>query len=176
MRKKLLSKKSHQEWSWVIIVSFFLLSIVNIYFGLLGLICMTMPLYHAFQGRGKIHCSHYCPRGSFLGKFLDRISFNKALPNFMRRRWFKNLLLILMVGVFSFALFHTGGNLKKISFVVARLMFSSFMVGIIIGIFSKPRAWCQICPMGHGTSLVKELKDKKEKNDKSKFKEVKNSA
>lgn len=37
-------KKSHQNWSWIIMVSFILLSILDIRFGLLGVICMTMPM------------------------------------------------------------------------------------------------------------------------------------
>lgn len=160
MRKKLLSLKSHQEWSWILIIGFFVLSIVNVYFGLLGIICMTMPLFHALKGHGKLHCSHYCPRGSFFGKFLDKISLNKALPKFMRRNWFKNILLALMLGMFTLAMIHSGGDIKKISFAIFRLMFSSFVVGFVMGIFSKPRSWCQVCPMGHGTQLVKNLKEK----------------
>lgn len=163
MKKVLLSKKSHMEWSWLLIISFFILSIVNIYFGILGMVCMTAPLYHAFKGHGKLHCSHYCPRGSVFGKYLPYISTNKPLPLWMREKWFKNLLLFTMLILFSFSMYHSGGNFKKISFGLFRLMLSSFVVGTLLGVFFKPRAWCQVCPMGHGTSMIDNLVKNKKK-------------
>lgn len=157
MKKILLKKKSHMDWAWILILSFFILSILNIYFGLLGLICMTAPLYHAFKGHGKLHCSHYCPRGSIFGKSLQRFSLNRALPEWMRTKWFKNLLLFIMLGLFSFSMYHSGRDLKKISFGIFRLMTVSFIVGALLGIFFKPRSWCQVCPMGHGTGMIENL-------------------
>ncbi|MFT5871240.1 MAG: hypothetical protein ACI8WT_000158 [Clostridium sp.] len=87
-------KKSHQNWSWIIMVSFILLSISDIRFGLFGILCMTMPMHHAIKGRGKIHCSHYCPRGSILQKFLKEISFNNALPVGIRKHGNRFIIII----------------------------------------------------------------------------------
>jgi membrane-associated HD superfamily phosphohydrolase len=153
-------KRNHQSWSWILIISFFLLSIFDSRFGILGFICMGAPIYQALRGRGKIHCSKYCPRGSFLGKFLSRISLNHTLPKFMRTKQFKHGLLILMMSMFTLALIHSGFVFEKIAFALFRLMGVSFLVGIVLGIFYKPRSWCQICPMGHGTSLISNLQKK----------------
>lgn len=160
MRKKLLKKKSHKEWAWTLIVSFFVLAIVNVYFGLLGLLCMTTPMFHALMGKGKIHCSHYCPRGSIFGKFLPEISMDRKLPDFMRTKWFKNLLLGLMLTMLTIAMIHAHGEPRKIAFALFRFMSASFIVGIIMGIFFKPRSWCQVCPMAHATGLIKNIKEK----------------
>ena len=92
MKKLYLKEKSKMSWSWILMVLFFILSFINVYFALLGLICMAAPLYHSFRGRGKINCSHYCPRGSLLGKFFPYISFNNNLPKWMRTNTFKNFL------------------------------------------------------------------------------------
>lgn len=146
--------KSHQKWSWILIVIFFALSILNIYFGFLGILCMTIPIYHALRGRGKVHCSHYCPRGSFLGKFLEKISLQKKLPDSLRTSKFKNIVLIFMISMFTLSLILSNGEMEKIAMSIIRLMFASFVLGIILGIFYKPRAWCQICPMGHATSII----------------------
>lgn len=164
MKKELLKRKVHTQWTWVLILLFFALSILNVYFGLLGLICMTFPMYHALRGRGKIHCSHYCPRGAILGKFLPNFTFNNTLPIFMRKKSFKSLLLLVMMLMFTFAIYEAGGALEKIAFAITRLMFSSFIVGIILGVFFKPRAWCQVCPMGTGTGYIRDLMDKSNKN------------
>ncbi len=145
--------KSHQQWSWTIIVSFFVLGIADIRFGIFGAVCMTAPIYHALRGRGKIHCSKYCPRGSFLGK-LSPVSFQNTLPRFMRTKAFKHFMLILMLSVFGFALYHTQLEFARVAKALFRFMGMSFIVGTLMGVFFKPRSWCQICPMGHGTDLI----------------------
>lgn len=150
-------KKSHQSWSWILMVSFFILSIVNIYFALLGFLCMTMPIYHAIKGRGKIHCSHYCPRGSFLGKFLSNLSFKRDLPSFMKTKLFKNILLLMMIMMLAVSIVMANGDIKLIGFSIFRFMLASSIVGIIMGIIFKPRSWCQVCPMGHGTGMISEI-------------------
>ncbi|EYE87779.1 4Fe-4S ferredoxin [Fervidicella metallireducens AeB] len=156
-----MSKKSHQGWSWIILVTFIIVSFYNHIFGLFGIVCMTAPIYHALRGRGKIHCSKYCPRGSLLGKFLKYISLNRPLPNALRSKTAKNILLTLMATMLTFAMIHSGGNINKIAFSLFRFMTLSLIVGIIIGIIYKPRSWCQVCPMGHACDLIdKQIKGK----------------
>ncbi|MCT4545105.1 MAG: 4Fe-4S ferredoxin [Vallitalea sp.] len=153
--------KSHQSWSWILIILFFSLSIVNIKFGILGIICFSLPVYHALRGRGKIHCSKYCPRGSFLGKFLSEITLNNPLPKFMKTKQFKTFILLLMLTMFSIAMIKSNFQLTYVAFSLFRLMGVSFIVGIILGVFYKPRSWCQICPMGYGTGLITKYKNNK---------------
>ena len=150
-------KKSHMNWSWILIVLFFVLSIVNVYFGLLGLICMTMPIYHALRKRGKVHCAKYCPRGSFLGKFLSKISLHNNLPKWMTTKLFKNSLLGVMLLMLSISMIHSRGSIPIIAFSLFRFMGVSFIVGILLGIFFKPRSWCSVCPMGNMTHKISKI-------------------
>ncbi|TCK93270.1 hypothetical protein EDC19_1461 [Natranaerovirga hydrolytica] len=163
--------RNHQGWSWILIIAFFVLSIFDFRFGILGLLCMAAPLYHALRGRGKLHCSKYCPRGSFLGRFMQYVSLNHTLPKFMRTRKFKHLLLIYMISMFTFSIIYTGIHtefaFRELSFVVFRFMGVSFIVGILFGIFFKPRSWCQVCPMGHGTALISQLQKNSSKAKKA---------
>ncbi|QZY54342.1 4Fe-4S ferredoxin [Crassaminicella profunda] len=157
-------KKSHQSWSWILMVLFITLSIIDIRFGLLGFVCIGAPIYHALRGEGKIHCSKYCPRGSILGKFLQSISLSNQLPKAFRGRKAKNILLTMMMIMFSISLYHAFSQpniVNAIAFAVFRLMMVSFILGIVMGVIFKPRSWCQVCPMGHGTALIKEAQDKK---------------
>lgn len=158
------TKKSHQSWSWILMVLFITLSIVDIRFGLLGFVCMGAPIYHALRGHGKIHCSKYCPRGSILAKFLQNISFENNLPKSFRGKRAKNTLLTLMMVMFSVSLyhaFHQPNIIKAVAFGVFRLMMVSLALGVMMGVIFKPRSWCQVCPMGHATGLIKKSKDKK---------------
>ncbi|ERJ11837.1 4Fe-4S binding protein [Haloplasma contractile] len=158
--------KSHMKWSWVIIVSFFVLSIYNIWFGLFGFVCMLTPMVHALRGKGKLHCAKHCPRGSFLGKWLPYMSLNKRLPKFMTKKPFKHGVLIFMILMLSFSLYHSGFEPKKVAMSLFRFMGASFIVGILLGVIYKPRSWCAICPMGHATGLIdKGLKNQKKKKN-----------
>ncbi len=159
----MLNKKSYMQWSWILMITFFIAGIYNYYFGLLGIVCMILPIYHAFKGDGRIHCSHYCPRGSLFGRFLGKISINRPLPGFFRSSIFKNGLLVLMMTMFTLAIIHAHGDPEKIGFAVLRFMVVSSLIGAAMGIFFKPRSWCQVCPMGHATGIIKDLKETKVK-------------
>jgi hypothetical protein len=57
--------------------------------------------------------------------------------------------------MFSISLVRAGFNVERIAFAVFRMMMASLAVGVIMGVVFKPRSWCQVCPMGHATSLLK---------------------
>lgn len=149
-----MRKKSYQKWSWIFMILFIGLSIIDIRFGMLGFICMTVPIYHALKGRGKIHCSHYCPRGSLLGNFLKNISLQNNLPKWVKIKTAKKVLLTWMMVMFTVSLINAGPNINRIALAIFRLMTSSLALGVIMGIIFKPRTWCQVCPMGYGTELI----------------------
>ncbi len=149
--------KSHQDWTWSLMIVFIILSIVDYRFGILGIVCMGAPMFHALRGAGKIHCSHYCPRGSLLGKFLKNISLGNDLPKWARSKKAKNILLIFMMTMFLLSMYRAnslGFNMLKTGFALFRFMMASLIVGIAMGIIFKPRTWCQVCPMGYGTALI----------------------
>lgn len=154
-------RKSHQAWSWIFMIIFILLSIIDFRFGILGIICMTTPMILAVKGAGKAHCSFYCPRGSLLGKFLKNISLQHNLPKWAKSNRVKNGLLLMMISMLVVGMFHAnheGFSLMKTGFTLFRFMTASLLVGIIMGVIFKPRTWCQVCPMGHGTALIDKVK------------------
>lgn len=156
------SPKSYIKKTWPIIIAFFSLTLIDPLFGWAGLICMAFPLILALTGRGKRHCSHYCPRGSFLGKFLPQISLDLHFPRWMDSKIFKTAILIWMFGIFGISLFFAGTDLTRIAQAITRIMFGSFIIGIIIGLLFKPRSWCKICPMGTASGLIsKAVADRK---------------
>ncbi len=147
-------KKTHMSWAWSIMIAFLTLGIFDFRFGILGFACMGAPMYHALRGRGKIHCQKYCPRGSLLGRFLEKISMQNSLPKFMMKKNFKYGLLLTMIAVFSISMYHAGFDFYRIAFSMFRFMTMSLFIGILMGVLFKPRSWCVVCPMGTGTSLI----------------------
>lgn len=152
--------KIPRKFHWVLIVMFFALSIVNTWFGLLGIICMGSPIAHAVKGNGRKHCTKYCPRGSFLATFMKRISFDNSLPAFMKKKSFRHILLGLMVVMLTLGISHAWGDAYRIAFTLFRFMGVSFLFGIFLGIVFKPKSWCTICPMGHASTLITEVRRK----------------
>ena len=166
MNNKLKNSKKIKDFRWIIILSFFTLSIVNIWFGLLGFLCMASPFYHALRGRGgRYHCKHHCPRGSFFSNLLSRISLGNTMPRFMATKGFRNGLLAFMIIMFTLGMSHTGGDPRKIAFVMFRFMGASFIVGILLGFFYKGKSWCAVCPMSHGATMIDNLIKTKDKDD-----------
>lgn len=149
------------SWSWVFIVAFFSLGIIDIRFGILGLLCMSIPIYLALRGGGKVHCSKYCPRGSMLGNFLGRISLNNSLPKYINNKKVKNIMLAWMILMFSISLFMANGDFTKTAQAIFRMMAMSTTVGIVMGVIFKPRSWCVICPMGYATGLIEKSQSEK---------------
>ncbi|AKL94107.1 hypothetical protein CACET_c05970 [Clostridium aceticum] len=156
-------KKSIMAWSWIFMVLFFTLSIIDIRFGILGLLCMGTPIYLAVGGGGKVHCAKYCPRGSMLGVFIDKISFKRNLPSSFKTKTVKNIMLVWMIGMFTISLIMAGGDFTKTAFAIVRMMTVSTVVGIMMGILFQPRSWCVVCPMGYATGLIQESQKKHKK-------------
>jgi len=154
-------------WSWVFMVLFFTLSIVDIRFGILGLLCMLTPLYLAIRGGGRVHCSKYCPRGSMFSVFLEKISFKNNLPKKLSSRLVKNVMLLWMIGMFTISLIMAGGDLTRTAFAILRMMAISTLVGTIMGVIFKPRSWCVICPMGYSTGMIEAYQKKKSRQPNS---------
>lgn len=154
-------KKSIMSWSWVFMVLFFTLSIVDIRFGILGLLCMLTPVYLAVRGGGRVHCAKYCPRGSMFSVFLDKISFKNNLPKKLSTKLVKNLMLAWMIGMFTISLIIAGGDFTKTAMAILRMMVMSTLVGIIMGVIFKPRSWCVVCPMGYSTGMIESYQKRK---------------
>lgn len=144
--------------SWSFFIIFFILSIFDVKFALLGLICMVLPLYQSFRGRGKVHCTGYCPRGSFLHNFFSKLSMRKTAPAFVRTSLFKNMVLLFMMGFFTVSIYFAGGDYVKSAMVVLRMVIVSTVVASLMGLIFKPRTWCTVCPMGHLSGAIARYK------------------
>ncbi|TDT71951.1 4Fe-4S binding protein [Hypnocyclicus thermotrophus] len=146
-------KELYLKWNWLLMILFLLLAIINPLFGLAALFCMVPAIYVSIKEKKKTFCGFYCPRGNFLTKLLQKISLNKKAPKFFQSSKFKSLFFALMFAFFIYSLNKTEGDLFKIGFVFFRFILTSTIIGSILGIFFKPRTWCQICPFGYMTEL-----------------------
>jgi ferredoxin-type protein NapH len=106
-------------------------------------ILLTMSYF-----RGRYWCAHFCPRGAFLDIVVSKISFKKTAPKVMARQWFRWLVLILLVSFLIWRIIQTGGNLLAIGAVFVSMCIITTIIALILGITTRHRGWCSICPMG----------------------------
>lgn len=107
---------------------------------------LSMLILSIFKAR--YWCWNFCPRGSFLDLGLSKISRNKAIPRVFIKPWFRWTLFVLIMSSFTFQIIRTGGSIGAIGLIFVIMCAVSTIIAIILGIATKHRAWCMICPMG----------------------------
>lgn len=97
---------------------------------------------------GRYWCWNLCPRGAFLDIVLSKFSVNKPMPRYFVKQWFRWLIFALFIGFIVFRILHTGENIIAIGAVFVGMCVLTTVISIILGIITKHRGWCAICPMG----------------------------
>ena len=54
--------KKWYEYLWIVSITYLILGIFNILFGLIGIICFITPLFIAIFQHDKAYCNKYCGR------------------------------------------------------------------------------------------------------------------
>ena len=98
--------------------------------------------------KGRYWCWNFCPRGAFLDIVLSKVSLNKPLPKSFVKQWFRWLIFILFMSFIILRIIHTGGNLIAIGSVFVVMCIFTTIISIVLGVLTKHRGWCMICPMG----------------------------
>ena len=119
----------------------------NPYIGYLVVAMMAFFLVLSFF-KARYWCWNLCPRGAFLDIMLSKFSRNKSVPKVITRQWFRLTVLILLMGFVAFRIVRTGGNPVLIGAVFVTMCLVTTVISIILGLTTKHRAWCMMCPMG----------------------------
>jgi len=119
----------------------------NPWLGYLVVGMMAFFLILAFF-RGRYWCWNLCPRGAFLDIVVSKFSFNRPLPKIFVKQWFRWSVLALLMIFLIFRIVRTGGNLIMIGSVFVGMCLLTTIISLILGVLTKHRGWCAICPMG----------------------------
>lgn len=154
----MLMKKSQLIMVWflplIIIGGFFYPILGYLVLGAM-LFMLTLSIF-----KTRYWCWNLCPRGSFLDLGLSKISRNKPIPMMFTREWFRWIVFALVMTFLVFRLSRTGGVIIAIGFVFVIMCLLSTIIAIILGITTKHRAWCMICPMGLMQEKIGRIKNK----------------
>lgn len=113
---------------------------------LVGAMMATLLILSLFKGR--YWCWHLCPRGAFLDILLSKVSRNKSIPKIFTKSWFRWSIFALFMSFLVFRVVSTGGNLIAIGAVFVSMCIITTTIAIILGVSTRHRSWCMICPMG----------------------------
>lgn len=87
--------KKKSKYLFIITLVFFSLGFFNIIFGVLGLLCMIIPIVLLLKDRKKTWCQSYCPRASLFTVLLqDRSLTGKVAPKWLTRGKTKWVVLV----------------------------------------------------------------------------------
>lgn len=98
--------------------------------------------------KGRYWCWNLCPRGAFLDILLSRISRNRPIPGIFTKYWFRWSIFAAFLGFLILRIIRTGGNITAIGGVFVLMCIITTIVSIALGVSTKHRSWCMICPMG----------------------------
>ncbi|MFA5093531.1 MAG: 4Fe-4S binding protein [Candidatus Omnitrophota bacterium] len=131
-------------------------------FGFFVLVMMVVLLILALF-KGRYWCWNLCPRGAFLDIVMSKLSLNKSIPKIFIKQWFRWLILALFMIFIAVRIIHTGGNLIAIGSVFVTMCILTTIIAIVLGVLTKHRGWCMICPMGTLQEKIGKIKNSKPK-------------
>jgi polyferredoxin len=128
-----------------------LILIGGLFFPLLGYIVVGMMAFFLMLAifKGRFWCWNLCPRGAFLDIVVSKISANKPVPRLFTKEWFRWLIFVLFLLIISLRIISAGGNLFAIGAVFVSACIITTVIALALGVTTKHRSWCVICPMGN---------------------------
>ncbi len=128
--------------------------------GYLLLSFVTFFLISSFF-RGRYWCWNLCPRGAFLDIILSKFSLKRPIPRIFAKEWFRWLVLILLFSFMIFRIIKSWGNWIAIGSIFVSMCIITTIISIILGVGTRHRAWCAICPMGNLQEKIGKLNSNK---------------
>lgn len=127
-----------------------LIAIGGLFYPLLGYLVIGMMAFFLILAffANRYWCWNLCPRGAFLDIVISKLSANRPLPKIFVMHWFRRLVFILFMGFVVYRVIGAGGNLLMIGAVFVSMCIITTVISIILGVLTKHRGWCAICPMG----------------------------
>ncbi|GAA0086456.1 4Fe-4S binding protein [Clostridium sp. CTA-7] len=154
-------KNLYKKYSYLIFLFFVIESLFDMRLAIVAIICMLAPIILALAGKGRYWCGNYCPRGNFYDNVLSKITPKKKVPKFFKSTGFRIFMIFFIMANFGLGLYKNWGNLYGIGFVFYRIIVITTIVGIVLGLFTNSRVWCNFCPMGSLSYFIAKFKGRK---------------
>ena len=149
-----------KKYSFILLIGFVFLGLIDLKFALAAVVCMIAPVVVSIF-KGRFWCGNLCPRGNFYDNIVSKFSNKKNPPKFLKSYYFRAVVLIIMMTMFTLGIKENWGNPYGIGMVFYRIIVVTTIIGIILSLFYNHRTWCNFCPMGTLASIVSKLRKNK---------------
>nr|WP_123609996.1 4Fe-4S binding protein [Mobilisporobacter senegalensis] len=139
---------------------FLISGLLDLRIGVMAIICMVAPILVSFF-KGRYWCGNLCPRGNFYDNIVSKFSNTKKVPNILKSKLFRVMVIIIMMIIFGAGIKANWGNLYGIGMVFYRMIVLTTIIGVGLSFFYNQRTWCHFCPMGTMASYVARLRKSK---------------
>lgn len=143
-----------------------LVVIGGLFYPLLGylVVAMMAVLLTLSAFKGRYWCWHLCPRGAFLDILLSKASLQKPLPANFSKPGFRWAIFYFFVAFLIFRIVRAGGNLIAIGTVFVGMCLLTTIIAVILGVMTRHRGWCAICPMGTLQDKISNISNQRKKH------------
>lgn len=97
---------------------------------------------------GRYACGNLCPRGGFFDRMIAPLSRKSRIPDSFRSMKFRWIVFAALMGFMTFQISRNPTSWEHWGHVFWIMCAVTTLVGVVLGIFINPRAWCSFCPMG----------------------------
>lgn len=104
--------------------------------------------------RGRYFCGNFCPRGSFFDTWLARAGGRRKFPEFLRSLKFRPWVSLALFGFMAVRVSQAPGDWQHWGRVFWEMCMITTIIGVVLGLICRPRAWCALCPVGTLQQLI----------------------
>ncbi len=151
-------KKSQLVMIWFLPI----IVIGGLFYPLLGYLVVAMMAFFLTLSvfKSRYWCWHLCPRGAFLDIAISPLSPRRSVPRVFARSWFRWLVFGILMGFVIYRISRTGGSFLAVGAVFVSMCLITTVISIILGVATRQRGWCAICPMGTLQERIGRIKKK----------------
>jgi ferredoxin-type protein NapH len=152
--------KLWKKYSFTLLIAFVLLGVIDLRFAVIAIVCMIAPVIVSIF-KGRFWCGNLCPRGNFYDNVVSKFSNKRVPPKFFKSYYFRAVVLIFMMTMFTSGIKQNLGNLYGIGMVFYRIIVITTIIGIALSLIYNHRTWCNFCPIGTMASAISKLRKNK---------------
>lgn len=149
-----------KKYSFFMLIGFVVLGLFDLKFAAAAAVCMIAPVVVSIF-KGRYWCGNLCPRGSFYDNLVSKFSNKRKVPKFLKSYYFRVVVIIVMMSMFTLGIKQNWGNLYGIGMIFYRMIVVTTIIGIVLSLFYNHRTWCHFCPMGTIASLISKMRKSK---------------
>ena len=142
-----------KKYSFILLIAFIAFGMFDLRFAVIAAICMVAPIIVSIY-KGRFWCGNLCPRGNFYDNVVSKFSNKRKVPNFLKSYYFRAVVLIFMMTMFTLGIKKNLGDLYGIGMVFYRIIVVTTIIGIVLSLFYNHGTWCHFCTMGNIASVI----------------------